>query len=137
VDYRVILYHKHPTSARTRFLKFGNGSVIGFDSIAVPATLREQGSTHTAVHPATVARDVEQRLHLEQGILKADGKFSYSIDAPDGNIQIVLLEISGIDPPIELAERIGGGFIELLEARDFPQIELDLLRKAYEFLLGG
>jgi hypothetical protein len=137
MDHRVILYHKHPTSARTRFLKFGNGSVFAFDPIAGSATLQEQGSTHTAVHPATVARGVEQRLHLEEGILKADGKFSYSVDAPDGNIQIVLLEISSIDPPFEVAERIGGSFIELLEARGLPQIELNLLRKAYEFLLGG
>jgi hypothetical protein len=84
-----------------------------------------------------VARDVEQRLALDEGILKVEGKFSFAVDASDQSIQIILLEISSVDPPFELAERIGGSFIELLEARELPQIELDLLRKAYEFLLGG
>ena len=48
VDYRVILYHKHPTSARTRFLKYGYGSVLAFQPISGSATLQEHGSTHTA-----------------------------------------------------------------------------------------
>jgi hypothetical protein len=137
MDYRVILYHKHPTSARTRFLKFGYGSVFAFQPIAGAATLLEHTSTHTTVHPASVARDAERRLDLEEGILKAEGKFSYSVEAPDGSIQIILLEIASVDPPFELAERVGGGFIELLEAKELPQIELDLLRQAYEFVLGG
>jgi hypothetical protein len=137
VDYRVILYHKHPTSARTRFLKFDYDSIFAFQPIVGPATLQEHRSTPTAVHPAFVARDVEQRLALDEGILKVEGKFSFAVDTSDQSIQIILLEISGVDPPFELAERIEGSFIELLEARELPQIELDLLRKAYEFLLGG
>ena len=33
MDYRVILYHKQSTSARTRFLLFASGSVCAFEPI--------------------------------------------------------------------------------------------------------
>ena len=61
MDHRVILYHKQSTSARTRFLKFGNQSVCAFDGLPELATI--VGSRpNTINHPAAILQHTEQRL---------------------------------------------------------------------------
>lgn len=54
MDYRVILYHKQATSARTRFLKFSHDSVCAFDSIPKLAQLTDAQPANTVLHPTAV-----------------------------------------------------------------------------------
>lgn len=137
MDYRVILYHKQATSARTRFLKFSHGSVCAFETIPKLAQLVDKQPDNTVLHPAAVLHKVEQTLSLDAGTLAAETDYRHSVEVPGGSMQILLARIDSMDPPFDRAEKIGAQFIDLTQARGLPQIELELLRYAYELVLGG
>ncbi|MEJ2396380.1 MAG: hypothetical protein P8045_12610 [Candidatus Thiodiazotropha sp.] len=138
MDYRVILYHKQATSARTRFLKFAHQSVCAFESIPMPAQLLErEPSSNTVNHPAAILQKVEKEFSLPTGCLKAEGEYQHSVEVPGETIQIILACITTMDPPFEEVEKANAQFIDLTQARGLPGVELELLRHAYELVLGG
>lgn len=137
MDYRVILYHKQATSARTRFLKLKNDSVCLFDPIPMPAAVMDSVSTNTINHPAAILCEAEKQLDFPAGCLKAEGEYRHTVEIPGQAIQIILAAITTIDPPFEEAEKMGARFIDLTQARGLPEIELLLLRHAYELVMGG
>lgn len=137
MDYRVILYHKQATSARTRFLRFAYGSVCAFEPIPMPAQLIEEDAGKMVNHPAAILQEVEKRLDLPAGCLKAEGEYRHTVEVPGRRIQIILANITTMDPPFEQAEKADAGFIDLTQARGLPGVELELLRHAYELVLGG
>lgn len=137
MDYRVILYHKQATSARTRFLKFAHDSVCAFEPIPMPAQLLDEAAGKTVNHPAAILQEVEKQLDIPAGCLKAEGEYRHAIEVPGSTIQIILANITTMDPPFEQAERCNASFIDLTQARGLPSVELELLRHAYELVLGG
>ncbi|MES9970716.1 MAG: hypothetical protein ABW092_11840 [Candidatus Thiodiazotropha sp.] len=137
MDYRIILYHKQATSARTRFLRLENSSVCLFDPIPMPADLLDRVESNTVNHPAAILQDAEKRLDLPAGCLKAEAEYRHRVEAPGQTIQVILAAITTVDPPFEEVEKRGASFIDLTQARGLPEIELQLLRCAYEFVLGG
>lgn len=137
MDYRVILYHKQATSARTRFLKFSNDSVCSPDTIPMPASVLEEDDSTTVIHPASILQETEKLLDFPAGSLRAEGEYRQTVDVPGEKIQIILGEITTMDPPFETVEKVGASFIDLTQARGLPQVELELLRSAYELVLGG
>lgn len=136
MNYRVILYHKHPTSARTRFLRFSNNSVCAFDKIPKLAQLIDKPDA-SLIYPSAVLKQVEEKLGFDNETLKAEGEYLQTVEVPGETIQIILANITTMDPPVELVEKTGASFIDLTQARDLPQVELELLRHAYELVLGG
>ncbi|MES9812513.1 MAG: hypothetical protein ABW161_06575 [Candidatus Thiodiazotropha sp.] len=137
MDYRVILYHKQATSARTRFLKFSHDSVCAFDSIPKLAQLVKGVPANTVLHPTAVLQELEGELGLDAGSLKAEAEYQHSVEVPGGTIQVILSNITTVDPPFEQVEKANARFIDLTQARGLPKIELELLRYAYELVLGG
>lgn len=137
MDYRVILYHKQATSARTRFLRLENSSVCLFDAIPTPADLVDRVEGNTINHPAAILQEAEQRLGFPAGCLKAEGEYRQLVEVTGQTIQVILAAITTLDPPFEAAEKRGASFIDLTQARGLPEIELQLLRCAYELVLGG
>ncbi|MET0116835.1 MAG: hypothetical protein ABW090_05380 [Sedimenticola sp.] len=135
MDYRVILYHKHGSSARTRFLLTEEDSVCIFKTLPDLSQLLEE-TGNTVYHPAPILAEVEHWLDLSAGTLRAETEYRYSVDVPGERVQVVLAAIETIDPPFEKAEKVGAKFIDLTQARGLPQVELELLRKAYELVLG-
>lgn len=136
MTYRVIFYHKQATSARTRFLKFDYGSMLAPEKLPELSQIVafESGSI---VHPATVLTKMEQQLGFEANTLKAEGEYLHGVEVPGETIQVILANIATMDPPFDVAEKIGASFIDLTQARGLPQVELELLRYAYELVLGG
>ena len=49
---------------------------------------------------------------------------------------VLLAAFVGIDPPFAAAERVHGRFIAITESRQLSDVERDLLRRAYEHVLG-
>ena len=137
MDYRVILYHKQATIARTRFLKFDNNSVCSPDAIPMPASVLDDDDHTTVIHPASILQETEKLLDFPAGSLKAEGEYRQSVDVSGETIQIILGQITTMDPPFETVEKVGASFIDLTQARGLPQVELALLRSAYELVLGG
>jgi len=131
---RLLLFHKQKTSARTRFLRFAD-TVLAFAPLPVSAKLAgEAGAVRP--HPAAHLRAAEQWLALPAGSLEAVPDFSVDVDTSDGGVAVLLAGFTGIDPPFAAAEAAGGRFIAITEARGLPAVELELLRRAYEVLIG-
>ena len=101
MEHRVILYHKQATSARTRFLKLAHDSVCAFEALPKLAQVIEGNGDSPLVHPTAVLRDAEKRLGLESEVLKAESEYRFSVDVPGESIQVLLAEITCMDPPFE------------------------------------
>lgn len=137
MDYQVILYHKQATSARTRFVRFAGETVFANGLINELAQIDDNNERKTLVHPTAVLRQTEDKLGLAKETLSAETGYRYSIEVPGGSIPVVLASINTTDPPFEKVRQAGGQFIDLTQARGLPALELELLRHAYELLLGG
>lgn len=139
--YRIIFFHKHPTSARTRFLLFDSGSICAFSPLPDLAQMVESGGAGTdsvvVDHPASIIRVAAEHLNIEREGLSWEPEFEARVDIPGGSIPILLCRFTGIDPPFAAAEALGACFIDLTEARSLKEVELLLLRRAYEVILGG
>lgn len=136
---RVIMYHKSPTSARTRFLLQDEGVCLPgrlpklallLDDDTMP---REAGNV--VAHPSPLLRHVAEWLAIPQDQLELDGEFCEQVDVAGGPLTVYLARFAGIDPPYDAAERVGGRFIALTEGRGLPPAELDLLRRAYSVIM--
>ena len=135
---RLIMYHKQSTSARLRFLKLSYGGVCGFMPLPkLSQLLDEKPDSTVEIHPAAFVKDAEQRLGVSPGSLEAEGEFKAYVDVPDGTVQVFLVRFTSIDPPFDVAKSHDAEFIDLPQARNLPQVELELLRKAYDSVMSG
>lgn len=142
---RLILLHKQSTSGRVRFYcvspvaDTGNPTIVLFEALPVLAELRDPEAQEppALIHPAGFLREAETRLGLPAEGLEAETEFSAWIDSPEGDIPVLLARFTSMDPPFELAAQHGAGFIAMTDARRLPVIERELLRRAYETVLGG
>ena len=133
---RLILFHKQSTSARTRFLRHAYGGVCAFEPLSHTAELAEPAPDAVSAHPAPWLRAAEARLALPVDSLEIEPGFRHTVRDVDGATEVLLARFTGIDPPFSAAESIGGTFIDITQARGLPPLELDLLRRAYEVILG-
>lgn len=136
VSPRLILLHKQATSGRVRFLCLSPG-VVAFQPLPELAALRDEDYSPTVhIHPTAVLREAEIRLGVPEGALVPEAEFAAWVDTPEGDVPVLLAAFAGIDPPFAAAERCGGRFIALTEARALSEVERGLLRRAYEHVLG-
>lgn len=133
---RLIILHKQSTSARVRFMTLGD-SVLAFAALPEPAALRAEDYSPTVqFHPTAAIRAAEKTLELTEGALEPVPEFCVWLDTPTGDQAVLLAACTSIDPPFAAAEKRGGKFIAITEARRLPTIEREILRRAYEHLLG-
>ncbi len=133
---RLIILHKQSTSARVRFMTLGD-SVLAFSPLPDLAVLRDEAYSPTLqFHPTAALRAAEKQLGLPDGGLEPVPDFCAWVDTPGGDRAILLAACASIDPPFAAAEKLGGKFIAITEARRLPLLERELLRRAYEHLLG-
>lgn len=133
---RLIILHKQSTSARVRFMTLGD-SVLAFSPLPEQAVLRDEAYSPTLqFHPTAALRAAEKQLGLPEGGLEPVAEFCVWVDTADGDQAVLLAACTSIDPPFEAAEKQGGKFIAITEARRLPLLERELLRRAYEHLLG-
>jgi hypothetical protein len=126
-----------------RFLKLAHGGVCGPEPLPVLSQLIDGEvispgpGCDVLHHPAHLVTQAEQSLGLPTGSLEVEGEFHEQVDVDGGPLDIYLARFTAIDPPLELTRRHDGEFIDLTQARGLPVTELELLRKVYEFALGG
>ena len=135
-DLRLLLAHKQKTSARVRFLRFPHGLTAFQPLPALSTVFEDPPASRVEMHPGTYLRSAEAQLGLAAGSLALEAEFSACVDTPDGPIRVRLATFTSIDPPFVAAERLGGRFIAITEARGCAPAELDLLRQAYTALMG-
>lgn len=135
-DSRLIMYHKQGYSARTLFLRL-NDTVChpkGLPSLSqVCESQIEEGQTVT--YPSTLIADTEKQLGLSSGTLEIEREFEAEVDAPDSPIHVYLARFTTTNPPYQQIEDSEGKFIAITEARSLPPAELELLRRAYSFVM--
>ena len=136
---RLILYHKQATSARTLFVRF-NDTVCAFEPLPADAQLLEQKEDQLVVaHPAALVNQAEKHLGLANGDLEIETEFQKQVSVPaEGmTITIYLVRFTAIDPPFQQLAQYGGRFISIMDAKDLPRTELELLRHAYAVIMEG
>lgn len=139
---RLIVYHKQATSARLRFLRFADNTVCGFGALPRLAAVVERADMArfdpaVVPHPAPLTGRMEKTLGLTAGSIEIDGELLARVDVPDGPLTVYLARFTTIDPPFDAATAHGGAFIDLTQARTLPAAELELLRRAYQRVMGG
>jgi hypothetical protein len=134
---RFLLYHKQATSARTLFLRFAAGHLLGPEPLpfltAADATATFQG----AAHPASLGLVLSRELGWPDGALEIDPDFVAAVETPTGVLPIHLARFTTIDPPRDWVEAGIGRFCAITELRGSHPAEMALLRQAYEHVLGG
>lgn len=131
----LILYHKHPTSAWTRFLRLAHGGICDTGRIPPEAELAPPPKLST--HPAMPLRSAAERLGLTADELVPDVGFRCGLRVGDAVEQVHLGHFVGIDPPFAAAAAVNAEFIDLVQARKvLVPAELALLRLVYNHALG-
>lgn len=135
-DLRLILTHKQKTSGRLRFLRLPHGT-LAFAPLSPLSDLIEDAAPPQVVHhPAVFLKAAEEKLGLPAGSLAHEPEFQATVDTPGGPVAVHLAGFTTIDPPFDAAAALGGRFIAITEAAGGMPVEMDLLRRAYEVLLG-
>lgn len=137
--WRCVVFHKQRTSARTRFLIQGR-EVVFPPGLEADYTLTDAQDPDAApaalvVHPAAGIAELASLLDLPPAALRVDAAHLGRVVEED-QAPVWLVEVLTIDPPFENALRMGGRFISIMEARQAPAIQRELLRRAYERILG-
>jgi len=135
-DLRLILVHKQKTSGRLRFLRLPHGTVAFTPLPPLSALMEGSASPQVVHHPAAFIQAAENRLGLPAGSLMHEPEFQATVDTPDGPVAMHLASFTTIDPPFDEVAALGGKFIAITEAAGGIPVEMDLLRYAYEVLLG-
>jgi len=138
-----IVFHKQGTSARTLFLRMKNGSVIlpePFPFLSSP--LETDGLVHdygraNFGHPATLAQRLATVLALPQESVEVETDFIEPVEIPGATAMVYLARLATVDPPRAHFAGLGGQFCAITELRGGHPVEMALLRKAYELILGG
>lgn len=141
-SFGIILFHKHPTSARVCFLCSAEKSVVFATKIPDLATLIDEQTVLekeelVTTHPAMALRELEQRVELSSGDMALVKDFRVRLDVPGEITPIYLAQFKSIDPPFEAVKNIEAKFIAITEARGLPSIELQLLQKSYQYIMEG
>jgi hypothetical protein len=134
-DLRLILAHKQKTSGRLRFLRLPHGTVA-FTPLPPLSDLAEDAVPQVVHHPAVFLKAAEAKLGLPAGSLVHEPEFQAVVDTPAGSVAVHLASFTTIDPPFDEAAALGGRFVAITEATGGMPAEMDLLRRAYEVLLG-
>lgn len=133
---RLLLLHKQSTSGRVRFLCLPSG-VLAFNPLPQLSALHDEGySPKIQFHPAAIVREAEIYLGLSEGAIEAVAEFQAWVDTPEGDVPVLLAAFSSIDPPFAAAEKVAGRFISMTESRALSEVDRNLLRRAYEHVLG-
>lgn len=134
IGWRCVIFHKQRTSARTRFLRIGRDVVLP-EPIDDDCELGEPDyAMPVLTHPAAGLPTLARELGLPTAVLRVEGEPLAS--AGESAAPIWLVEVTSTDPPGEELREVGGRFVSIMEARDLPQVQRELLRMAYERILG-
>lgn len=137
---RFILFHKHPVSARTRFLKLADGSICGPGGLPPLAALKEEyerDDERVVFHPGVVAGIAAGSLGLGSADLVVDITFRQQVEVPHETLTVYLIGFKGHDTPDALLAESNHRFINLTQAFGLPPVEMELLRRAYATIMEG
>ena len=136
---RLIMYHKSPSSGMTKFLRQDNKTVCVFAALPKLSTVMDPherpSDEKLLAHPSPLLRQAAEWLGMEPASLELENEYCEKVDVADGPLTVYLARFKTIDPPENLANKVGGKFVTLTEAVGLPPAEMELLRRAYELIM--
>jgi len=133
--WRILLCHKHPVSARLRFLVPEQASMGVLVPEALPdlAVIAEPGQDAAVLsHPAAALQSLKQRMTCDDRF-EIFSEFQLRMEVPDGIMPVYMAILSGNDlcPAPE-----GMRWIDLTQSIGMRWLDREILRRAYEVLVG-
>ena len=139
---KFIFFHKQSTSARMRFLVFENGSVLSGsplpDLSVLEDEIQQDYDEHTVISfPSNGLGDVVQSLNIDLKDVAIKFPNLTTIETPSGTPVVHGVEFTLIDPPFSEVEKSGARFIEMTQARQLSNIDMEILRRVYVNAMEG
>ncbi len=135
---RVILYYNGAISALTLFLQHSDESVCTPSPLPALSSVLEDDEVPLNlgnIPPATIVSAISNVMGLPANLLQADTGYREYVDTPNGIITVYLARFNTLDPPRQLMAEKGCKFKTLTELRNRPPAEMELLRRAYAFVM--
>lgn len=140
-DTRIIVFHKHPVSAKVQFLKQAYGGVCGFEPLPELASVLDEevveNNDNVVSHPKVICQQAENQLGLESDSLEIEKEYFQRVDVPSGVINVYLVGIKGHDTPTEILAEHNTSLHLITAFRGLPPAEMELLRRAYVAVMEG
>jgi hypothetical protein len=135
---RFIVCHKHPVSGRLYFLRFATGQICGPQPLPKLAVLTERTRSAVIFHPAAALRSLARDLEVPEHLFALLGEFHLYLEVPhqfatDGVLPIYLAAVAGYELP---GLPTNHQWIEMPDSFELPYLQREILRAAYEFLMG-
>lgn len=137
---RFIFFHKHPVSAKTRFLKLAHGGVCGPELLPPLSQLNndfERDDEKVVLHPGLLTDLAAKGLGLNSGDLVVDLTYRQQVEIPHNLLTVYLVGFKGHDTPDEYLAEQSNRFISITQAFGLPPVEIELLRRAYATIMEG
>lgn len=132
-----IIYHKHRSSARTQFVRFSHGGVVGPESLPALTCTAEEDIDEDQQKKQELIEAIRDYFGLEKSEVCLDEDYKGAVETPSMIRPVYLVSIDTLDPPFIQVEKQGAKFIALTETRGLPDFELLLLQKAYKVIMEG
>lgn len=133
----VIVYHKHPSSAKTLFLRFDHHSIVGVNQMPALTCLADKPAQYNDEEQNSLMSAIQSYLGLASEEIVVDEEFDATVETPKGLENVYLLRVKAMDPPFDKVAQQGAKFVALTETRDLPDFELLLLQRAYKSIMEG
>lgn len=134
---RVILCHFDSYSTALLFARYGTG-------VLAPSPLPEGASAMSEVtapgaryEPAAALNALTSQYGLDAAQLGLVDDFQEWMSSAEGPIRIHLARFTTFEAPRDAIEPHGGVFKPISEMRGTAMIELNLLRRAFNLIMGG
>ncbi|GAB4063170.1 hypothetical protein [Uliginosibacterium sediminicola] len=135
---RLILCHFDSYSTALVFARWPDGSLLAPAPLPATASLVEAPAELASVHAAqpVCAAGIAQ-LALDEAELVYVGDFDAWAASEEGLIRIHLLRFTNFEAPAHRIEGAGGVFRPISALRGAAAIELPLVRKVFDLIMGG
>jgi hypothetical protein len=137
---RIILFYKGDISALTLFVQHPHGSICAPQPLPKLSAALEPGAPFPSgiiQHPAPLVRCIAETLGFPDDLLAAQPGFCERVETPSGVVTVFMGRFMLLDPPHALLRERHCRLLTLTELRRQPQVELELLRRAYAAVMEG
>jgi len=134
IGWRALVCHKHPVSARLRFLvPVEQGVCLPWHLPSLSVFVEDESvQPPVEIHPALILQTLQNTLGMSVDWYVVPG-FRVDFETPGAIMPVYLVALSDKDIP---AAPPALRWIELPDSIPMPWLDRELLRRVYEFLLG-
>lgn len=137
-QHRCLLCYKGDISALILFARQSNGSICfpePLPKLSVLAEVNPTDDSKLSLHPSLLLPPILTLLKLPENIVKIEAGFLEQIETANGLINLHLARFTLLDPPHQLLQAQNCQLLPLTALRQQSELEMQLLRRAYSFMM--